>query len=225
MASSADLSFPKIQLELLEDLSPPDQTGFLRLVRRRYRASYPDGTKSEPFLYDAVDRKAIDAVVIAAHFVAPDGTLHVFLRSCFRPPLTLRERSNSPLPEEACDGHLWELPAGLVEAAERSPEGVVRAAQRELLEELGFEVGVDALSPLGRSTFPAPGFVAERHFFFEARVDPQARREPELDGSPLEYFGAVIELPVREALELCRQGVIEDAKTELALRRLLEKFC
>jgi ADP-ribose pyrophosphatase len=224
MAQSADLSFPKIQLELLEDLSPPDQTGFLRLVRRRYRASYPDGTQSVPFLYDAVDRNAIDAVVIAAHFVAPDGTPRVFLRSAFRPPLTLRDRAQSPLPEEACDGHLWELPAGLVEPAERSATGVVRAAQRELLEELGFEVSADALSPLGHSTFPAPGFIAERHFFFEVRVDPEARREPELDGSPLEHFGAVIELPLREALELCRQGAIEDAKTELALRRLLEKF-
>ncbi len=224
MAHSADLSFPKIQLELLEDLSPPDQTGFLRLVRRRYRASYPDGTQSVPFVYDAVDRNAIDAVVIAAHFVGSDGTPRVFLRSAFRPPLTLRDRVHSPLPDEACDGNLWELPAGLVETAEQSPTGVPRAAQRELLEELGFEVSVDALQPLGHSTFPAPGFIAERHFFFEVRVDPDARREPELDGSPLEHFGSVIELPLREALELCRQGAIEDAKTELALRRLLEKL-
>jgi len=224
MAHSAELSFPEIRLSLLEDLSPPDQTGFLRLVRHRYRASYPDGTESVPFVYDAVDRKAIDAVVIAAHFVASDGTPWVFLRSAFRPPLTLRNRAHSPLPDEACDGHLWELPAGLVESAEQSATGVARAAQRELLEELGFDVGVDALSPLGHSTFPAPGFIAERHFFFEVRVDPQARREPELDGSPLEHFGSVIELPLSKALELCREGAIEDAKTELALRRLQEKF-
>ncbi len=154
MAPSADLSLPKIQLELLEDLSPPDQTGFLRLVRRRYRATYPDGSESVPFVYDAVDRSAIDAVVIAAHFVGSDGAPRVFLRSCFRPPLTLRDRAHSPLPEEACDGQLWELPAGLVDTAEQSPTGVARAAQRELLEELGFEVSLDALSPLGHSTFP-----------------------------------------------------------------------
>lgn len=224
MVHRAELSFPEIRLELLEDLSPPDQAGFLRLVRHRYRASYPDGSKSVPFVYDAVDRSALDAVVIVAHFVAPLGMPWVFLRSAFRPPLTLRNRARSPLPDEACDGHLWELPAGLVETAEQSPAGVARAAQRELLEELGFEVPVDALSPLGHSTFPAPGFVAERHFYFEVRVDPKARREPELDGSPLEHFGSVIELPLSEALELCRQGAIEDAKTELALRRLQEKF-
>src|SRR6188768_2161898 len=221
-APSADLSFPKLRLELLEDLSPPDQTGFLRLVRHRYRAHYPDGTTSVPFVYDIVDRSALDAVVIVAHFVSPDGTPRVFLRSAFRPPLTLRERAHSPLPEEACDGHLWELPAGLVELGEQSEAGVVRAAQRELLEELGFDVGVDALLPLGHSTFPAPGFVAERHFYFEVEVEPAARREPALDGSALEHFGKVIDLPVGEALELCRQGVIEDAKTELGLRRLQE---
>jgi ADP-ribose pyrophosphatase len=224
MAHSAELSFPNIQLELLEDLSPPDQTGFLRLVRRRYRAAYPDGTLSAPFVYDAVDRNAIDAVVIAAHFLGPDGTPWVFLRSAVRPTLTLRDSAHSPLPDEACDGHLWELPAGMVERAEQSPTGVARAAQRELLEELGFEVSVDALSPLGHSTFPAPGFVAERHFYFEVRVDPKERREPELDGSPLEHFGAVVALPLSEALELCREGTLEDAKTELALRRLAEKL-
>jgi ADP-ribose pyrophosphatase len=224
MAASAELSFPKIQLELLEDLSPPDQTGFLRLVRHRYRAIYPDGTQSAPFVYDAVDRSAIDAVVIVAHFSSPEGTPRVYLRSAFRPPLTLRDRTRSPLPEEACDGNLWELPAGLIEPSERSPAGAVRAAQRELQEELGFEVDVDSLAALGHSTFPAPGFVAERHFFFEVQVDPAARQEPSLDGSALERFGRVIDLPLREALELCKTGAIEDAKTELALRRLLEKL-
>lgn len=224
MAPSADLSFPKIQLELLEDLSPPNQTGFLRLVRHRYRAHYPDGTQSAPFVYDAVDRSAIDAVVILAHFVSADGTPRVYLRSAFRPPLTLRDRSKSPLPEEACDGNLWELPAGLIEPSERSPTGAVRAAQRELHEELGFEVELASLEPLGHSTFPSPGFVAERHFFFEVRVDPAARREPSLDGSALEHFGRVIDLPLREALDLCKTGAIEDAKTELALRRLWEKL-
>jgi len=224
MAHRAELSFPKIELTLLEDLSPPDQQGFLRLVRRRYRVTYPDGSQSEPFLYDAVDRNAIDAVVIAAHFVAADGAPWVFLRSAFRPTLVLRDRAHSPLPDEACDGHLWELPAGLVEPSERSPAGVVHAAQRELHEELGFEVALDALLPLGHSTFPAPGFVAERHFFFEVRVDPAARPEPALDGSPLERFGSVIALPLHAALDLCRTGAIEDAKTELALRRLLEKL-
>ena len=223
MPKSGTLSFPKLSLELLEDLSPPGN-GFLRLVRRRYRASYPDGTWSAPFLYDAIDRAAIDAVVIAAHFVDATGARRVFLRSALRPPLTLRSRAHSPLPDEACDGALWELPAGLVEVSERSPEGVVRAAQRELHEELGFAVPLESLRALGPSSFPAPGFVAERHFFFEVAVDPEARAEPTLDGSALERFGVVADVSLNEALAMCRAGVIEDSKTELTLRRLAEHF-
>ena len=224
MSERVDLSLPKIELEYLEDLSPPDQTGFLRLIRGRYRATYPDGTQSPPFVYDALDRDAIDAVVIVAHFLDPAGERHVFLRSALRPPLTLRDRSHSPLPEEACDGELWEVPAGLVEVSERSPHGIVIAAQRELREELGFAVSEDALKPLGPSTFPAPGFVAERHFFFEVTVDPTLRREPEPDGSWLEHFAKIVELPLSDALALCRSGQIEDGKTELSLRRLAERF-
>ena len=224
MAHGTELPLPKIELELLEDLSPPEQQGFLRLIRRRYRALYPDGTQSAPFIYDAVGRDALDAVVIAAHFAAADGTRHVYLRSALRPPLTLRKGSSSPLPGEACDGALWELPAGLVESSERSATGVVQAARRELLEELGFDVALTELRALGPSAFPAPGFVAERHFFFEVEVEPRTRMEPALDGSALEHFGSVVNLPLSDAIALCRSGVIEDEKTELALRRLLEKL-
>jgi len=223
MPKSGTLSFPKLSLELVEDLSPPG-SGFLRLIRRKYRASYPDGSQSAPFVYDALDRVAMDAVVIAAHFVDASGVRRVFLRSAMRPPLTMRDRAHSPLPDEACDGALWELPAGLVEPSERSRQGVARAARRELHEELGFEVPLDSLHALGPSTFPAPGFIAERHFFFEVAVDPSTRGEPELDGSALERFGAVVDLALDEALAMCRNGTIEDSKTELTLRRLAERL-
>ena len=93
----------------------------------------------------------------------------------------------------------------------------------ELLEELGFDVPLAALQALGPSTFPAPGVLAERHFYFEVTVDPSARREPQLDGSALEHFGAVVDVSLGDALALCRRGAIEDAKTELALRRLAEQ--
>src|SRR5688572_8747937 len=65
------LRLPDIRLELVEDLSPAASAGFLRLLRRRYRAHYPDGTASEPFLYDIIDRRAIDAVVLVAHYLDP----------------------------------------------------------------------------------------------------------------------------------------------------------
>ncbi len=224
MPESTDLSLPQIELELLEDLSPEGASGFLRLKRRRYRAKYPDGTLSAPFPYDSVERNALDAVVIAAHFLTPSGERRVYLRSAVRPPLTTRDRVRSPIVNETFDGLLWELPAGLIELAEQSPEGVPRAAQRELLEELGFDVPLAALQPLGPSMFPVPGFCAERQFFFEVAVSPSKRSEPVLDGSALEHFGRVIDLSLEHALDLCRTGQTADSKTELALRRLLERF-
>lgn len=214
---------PEITLELSEDLSPPDPGGFLRLVRRRYRARYPDGTLSEPFVYDIVERRAIDAVVIVAHYVAR-GELCVYLRSAVRPPLLSRDASRSPVPELDRGPGLWELPAGLVEVDEQTPEGVRRCASRELEEELGFVQPPDLLRELGPSTYPAPGIIGERHFYFEVEVNPKIRADPACDGSPLEHGGLVRGLGLSDALALCASGRIEDAKTELGLRRLAERF-
>jgi ADP-ribose pyrophosphatase len=218
--ADVDLDFPAIELEQLEDVSPATPPGFLRLVRRRLIASYPDGSVSAAFVYDEVDRRAIDAVIIAAFFVR-DGERWVYLRSALRPPLYFRDPARSPLPETS-RGALWELPAGLIEPGEQTQAGVFEAARRELAEELGFEVAASDFEALGPSTLPAPGFIAERHFFVRVEVEPRRRGEPGLDGSALEHFGRVVALPLRQALALCASGRIEDAKTELGLRRLAE---
>jgi ADP-ribose pyrophosphatase len=187
------------------------QGGFIDVSRLDLIASYPDGIESAPFAYDIATRHALDAVVIAAHFVA-GGARHVFLRSAVRPPCALRPIA------PAHDGALWELPAGLIEPG----EDPVATSVRELAEELGFKADADDMSPLGEWTFPAPGIIGERHVFYAVEVEPQARATPTEDGSALERGGAVISLPVREAIDHCRRGAIRDAKTELGLRRLAE---
>lgn len=215
---------PEIALEQLEDASPEQPPGFLRLVRRKLRATYPDGTQSAPFLYDEIDRRAVDAVVIAAHYSESNSGHWVYLRSALRPPVVFRDPARSPSPARDPRGSIWELPAGLVEPGEQSLEGVRRGAARELHEELGFDVPPDRLVELGPSAFPAPGFIAERHFFFSVEVDPAARADPGLDGSPLEAFGVVHAVRLDDAIALCRSGEIIDEKTELALRRLRERL-
>jgi ADP-ribose pyrophosphatase len=224
MSGGEPRGFPSIRLEMLEDLSPPSGQGFLKLVRRKLRAHYPDETSSAPFVYDEVDRRAIDAVVVAAHHVGPNGVRHVYLRSALRPPVYFRGTARAPVPVPDNQGGLWELPAGLVEADELSPEGLLRGAARELHEEAGLEVPPSALRALGPSMYPCPAVIAERHFFFEVEVDPAARVEPPLDGSALERFGKILDVPVGEALAMCARGEIEDAKTELLLRRLAERY-
>ncbi len=216
---------PEMRLELVEDLSLAD-TGFLRCKRRRFVVHYPDGSVSAPFVYDEVDRKALDAVVIVPHFraIEPEtGTLtrYVYLRSAVRPPLELRDASRSAVVEPRVRGQ-WEVPAGLVEANEETPEGVVRCARRELEEEIGFDLPESAFFPLGPSMFPCPGVICERHYYFHVEVDPAGRAEPSLDGSPLEAGGLVVAIPLAEALRLVAVGHLADAKTEIALRRLAE---
>ncbi|MGC4091764.1 MAG: NUDIX hydrolase [Polyangiaceae bacterium] len=211
---------PPIRLELVEDVSPSAPPGFLRLVRRRLVAVYPDGERSKPFVYDEVDRRSLDAVVIVAHHDDPTLGRSVYLRSALRPPIVFRNRTRSPMPELDPPSSIWELPAGLVEADEQSAAGLRVGAARELEEELGFRVEPSALSELGPSTFPCPGVIAERHYFFAVEVTPSSRTEPGLDGSALERGGEVASVPLAEALAMCDRGEIVDAKTELALRRL-----
>lgn len=213
--------FPSIRLEILQDLSPDTGPGFLRLVRRRLSAHYPDGSTSAPFVYDEVDRRALDAVVVAAHHAGSKGR-SVFLRSSIRPPVYFRDLHDPS--RETPARQLWELPAGLAEPEELGAAGRRLAAARELHEETGFDVAADRLSELGPSVYACPGVIGERLFFFELEVDPASRREPPLDGSALERFGEIVALPLGDALDLCRAGFIEDMKTEIGLRRLAEKY-
>lgn len=215
---------PAVRLEVIEDLTPVQPAGFLRLVRRRLVAHGPDGSTSAPFVYDEVQRNAIDAVVVAAYYRDATGTIRVYLRSATRPPMVLRPKSTLPWPELGSQPGLWELVAGLIEEDEVTPSGIVACAQRELGEELGFDVPVSALQALGKSVVPVPGMIGERHFFFSVEVDPSRRGSPSLDGSALEQLGAIIDVPLSDALAACESGEIEDAKTELGLRRLSERL-
>jgi ADP-ribose pyrophosphatase len=213
--------FAPAELVTLEDLTPSGQTGFLRVHRRRMRIDRP-GAASASFVFDHIHRDALDAVVIAAHYRDAAGELCVYLRSALRPAVRLRPLDRRPFEERATLGQLWELPAGLVEPGEYDEEGLRRCAARETAEELGFHLSPEHFRPLGPATFPSPGCIGERHHFFHVRVAPGARATPCEDGSALEEAALVEALAVAEALALARRGELEDAKTELALRRLLE---
>lgn len=202
---------PAIRLEVSRRIVPAEARPFLDIERFELVAHYPDGSASAPFAYDVVTRRALDAVVIVAHFDR-DGERFVFLRSALRPPLALRAAP------PAVDAGLWELPAGLVEPGE-DPRG---AAARELEEEVGIRLEASALVELGGWALPAPGMVGERHVFFHAPVDPAAVRTPTEDGSALERFASIVPFALSRALAACRSGALRDEKTELGLRRLAE---
>jgi ADP-ribose pyrophosphatase len=208
-------ALPAIRLVVTRDRGAEARAlgGFLDVRRLELVVRHEDGTESAPFAYDVAARKALDAVVIAACYV-DGGVRYVYLRSAVRPPCALR-----PVPPHH-DGSLWELPAGLIEPGEEPAE----AAARELGEELGFVAVAADMRLLGEWTFPAPGIIGERHVYFMVDIDPAAQSLPTEDGSVLERGAAIVAVPVAEALEHCRRGHLRDAKTELALRRLMEMW-
>jgi ADP-ribose pyrophosphatase len=66
--------------------------------------------------------------------------------------------------------------------------------------------------------------IGERHIFYAVEVDPGSRGTPSEDGSALERAARVTAVRLADALRECQRGFIRDAKTELALRRLVESL-
>jgi ADP-ribose pyrophosphatase len=90
------------------------------------------------------------------------------------------------------------------------------------MEEVGLEIAPDAFFRLGPGAYVSPGLSAEKLYFLAAEADPERAVAPTLDGSPVEEGALVRWISLPEALEACREGTLEDAKTEVAIRRLVE---
>lgn len=105
----------------------------------------------------------------------------------------------------AVGGELLEIPAGTLEPGEDPAD----CARRELVEETGFEAG--RIEPVV-SFYTSPGILDEKlHVFLARDLRPAAM---DLDE------GEVIEpvtVPWAEALAMCRDGRVEDAKTLVGL--------
>jgi ADP-ribose pyrophosphatase len=106
--------------------------------------------------------------------------------------------------------HIYEAPAGTMEPGE-DPD---TTAQRELIEETGFQAGL--LTPKG-FIYTTPGFTDEKIFLFEA-----------CDLSPSQEFCRdedeiieVVDVPVRDLDAMIRDGTICDAKTICLVYRCL----
>ena len=108
----------------------------------------------------------------------------------------------------ATGGWLWELPGGRLEPGESALE----SAQRELLEEAGLEAGAwQVLTEI----WSTPGFCDEKLYLFLARelknVEPCTEEDEVIE---------VHWLPLAEAIRMCDNNDITDAKTMVGLYRL-----
>ena len=151
----------------------------------------------------------------------PDGTIGVLVREGLRTPLWFgRDPALAPVAEPGPRAWLTELVAGIIEVGDRGLDGLRARAAAEVLEEAGFVVAPAAVVVLGAGSFPSPGAMAEKFHFAAVEVDPGAQRALLGDGSPMEEGATTRWLELDAAITGCVAGELEDAKTELGLRRL-----
>jgi ADP-ribose pyrophosphatase len=218
-----------VAIEIVEDYTSRARCdeGFLRLKRFRARNRRGDGSTSREYPIDVIDRPTLDAVAVCLYARTPRG-VEVLTRRGLRPAAFFRRGQTTVLPEPE---YLLveELVAGVLEPGEVGLEALRRRAAAEAREEAGIEVAPESLEPLGGPFFPLPGIVSEKIHLLAAEVAPPAVASAhdaphEGDGSPLEE-GAVLEWrELSAAIAACERGELEDAKTEIALRRLAARL-
>ena len=208
---------PKIDLEIIADRT--GENNFLKVNTYLFRAHYEDGSESKIFTVDSVDRKNLDAAVIIPYF-KHKGKINVYLRSSLRPAVALKEVRNGNKIERLSTGVLWEFPAGIIEPDEKP----IQTAQRELKEELGFDIGLQCFKALGQSSYPCVGLCGEELFYYMVKVKPSSRKEPTLDGSVMENKAVITTFALNQCFTLLKTGQLKDAKTEVGLYRLAKYF-
>jgi ADP-ribose pyrophosphatase len=217
---------PKVTaIEIVEDYTARARCdeGFLRLKRYLARNRRADGSASAEYPIDVIDRPTLDAVAVCLWARTPRG-VEVLTRRGLRPAAYFRRGKRAVLEEPE---HLLveEIVAGVLEPGEVGLGALRRRGADEVREEAGIELAPERLEMLGGPFFPLAGIASEKIHLLAAEVDRGAADGPhdaphEGDGSPLEE-GAVLEWrELGAAIAACERGDIEDAKTEIALRRL-----
>ena len=91
------------------------------------------------------------------------------------------------------------------------------------------EIAPERLERLGGPFFVVPGIASEKIHLVAGEI-ARFGGAGELDapgagdGSPLEEGAVLAWRPLRAAIEACERGEIEDAKTEMAFRRLASRL-
>lgn len=106
----------------------------------------------------------------------------------------------------AAGGFIYEIPAGKL----HSGEDPKHCAARELEEEIGYKAGkLELLS----SIFTAPGFTDEVIHIYKATGLTKGQQQLDRD-----EVIEIVEVSLREAIEMIRVGSIRDAKTLVGLQ-------
>lgn len=213
---------PVIDLDVVEDFTSTGRCdeGFLHVRRLRVRNVRADGSHSTVYRVDVVDRPRLDAVAVLVWRRGEQG-LEFLTRQNLRPAAHFRREKLPNLPDGRSHLFCEEIVAGLLEVDDLGEAGLRHRAVEEVFEEAGFRVAPEAVVLLGPPFFVAPGIISEKIYLAAVEVTGLQASLPQGDGSPLEEGGA-ISWRSRASLESALgDGTIQDAKTELALRRFL----
>jgi ADP-ribose pyrophosphatase len=221
---------PRVEdIEVTEDFTAQARCdeGFLHVRRLRARNRRADGSLSRTYRIDVLDRPTLDAVAVCIWARTHRG-IEVLLRRQLRPAVLFRRGKVRALPEP--EPLLYEeIVAGLLEPGEQGHEALRTRAIEEAREEAGIELDPARVEPLGSAFYTLPGIVSEKIHLMAAEVDrgagPDEFDAPEEgDGSPLEEGATLCWRVLEEAISDCESGEIEDAKSELAFRRLQHRL-
>ncbi|MBP7460128.1 MAG: NUDIX domain-containing protein [Candidatus Delongbacteria bacterium] len=216
-------------LELLDDVTDQYRSdqGFMRIKRYRIANRYQDGSCSDGYRCDVVYRESVDAVGIVLYWTDDSGRRIVILRRCLRPALYFRPRLISFSEAGPPPISIYEIPAGVIEPGEITPEQIRYRAVQEVWEETGIRIQTRQLLDLGAPIYTSPGFCIEKVRIMAARIEIQDWDNRCLthsgDGSLMEEGAELVPLLLDEAIRRCREENYSDGKTELALCRLYDK--
>jgi len=211
-------------IEVVEDFSATGRCdeGFLRVRRLRCRNRRSDGSASAVYRVDVVDRPRLDAVAVLLYRRAEAG-LEVLTRQNLRPAAYFRKDQSPNVPDGRVHLLVEEIVAGVLEPGDLGEAGLRARAAEEAWEEAGIRVSPEEVELLGGPFFVAPGILSEKVFLAAADATGKEQATPRGDGSPLEEGSGLRWRRLGEALAACRAGEIQDAKTELAILRLVAR--
>lgn len=215
-----------VAIHRLEDRTASSRCdqGFLRVRRLVLQSEFDDGTRSRGYNCDMIERPGTDAVAVVLYRRAAGAKVEVLLRECTRPAVYFRKDQTLQVPDARVYRHLLELVAGILEEEDHGDAGILHRASLEAVEEVGLKIPPAEIRRLGGGYFASPGIIPEKIFLCAAEVRDHALVAPEGDGSAMEEGGGVHWIELAEAIRRCHAGEIEDAKTEIGLRRLADEL-
>ncbi len=197
---------------------------FLKHSIFEVRHIYSNGKKSKKYNYEVVSRKGNDSVVVII-YCFENGEILIGLKNQLRIAKAVRSSSKKKIeiPLKKC--LLLEAIAGSLEDNEKSFSKITKRVKTEIFEEAGYDVRQKDIVSLGPPFYTSLGQSTEKIYPFALKIEKKEKKKFYGDGSLIEKeSGEINFFPVKKVLQLIQRGKIQDAKTEIAVLRLLLKL-